>query len=43
MSHRGHLHRVFAGGRCCGVDGVGTKGMMVVECGEWCRGDGVGV
>ena len=40
MSHRGHLHRVCWGlmvwGRWCG-----TRGMMVMECGGWCTGDGV--
>ena len=38
MSHRGQLHRVLAQGRWCG-----GMGMMVVECGGWYRGDGVGV
>ena len=38
MSHRGQLHRVLAGSRWCG-----GRGMMVVECGGWCRGGGVGL
>ena len=43
MSHRGHLHWVIAGGQWCGGGWCGGRGMMVVECGGLCRGDGVGV
>ena len=42
MCHRGQLHQVLAQGRWCGGGWCGGMGMMVVECGEWCRGD-VGV
>ena len=37
MSHRGHLHQVVAMDKWCGVGSCGSRGMIVVEC-----GDGVG-
>ena len=43
MSHRVQLHWVLAGGRWCEGGCCGGRGMMVVECGGWCREDGVWV
>ena len=41
MFHRGHLHRVLAGGKSCGGEWCGGRSMILVECGGWCWGDGV--
>ena len=38
MSHRGHLHQVVARDKWCGGGSCGSRGMIVVECGGWCRG-----